>query len=144
MHHSCCSTYTSPLEWEWNVVHTQHMCNIPSCTNHHSGHSSCWVLEISYHIPFTTAKVMEAHEGEHLFIILVYEFQHKSKKAGMCVIKVSFSQARIGFIDQRCGETPQFLTTEWDVGSSSFRWRSLLPATYSTIHRYILDHIVHL
>ena len=49
-------------------------------------------LEISSHIPSMTCKVMEAYEGEHLSHILVYEFEHITKKGGMCVIKVSFSQ----------------------------------------------------
>jgi hypothetical protein len=49
-------------------------------------------LEISSHIPSMTCKVMEVYEGEHLFHILVYEFEHITKKGGMCVIKVSFSQ----------------------------------------------------
>jgi len=35
---------------------------------------------------------MEAYEGEHLSNILVYEFEHITKKGGMCVIKDSFSQ----------------------------------------------------
>jgi hypothetical protein len=49
-------------------------------------------LEISSHIPSMTCNVMEAYEGEHLSHILVYEFEHITKKGGMCVIKVSFSQ----------------------------------------------------
>jgi hypothetical protein len=49
-------------------------------------------LEISSCIPSMTCKVMEAYEGEHLFHVLVYEFEHITKKSGMCVIKVSFSQ----------------------------------------------------
>jgi len=69
------------------------MFNIPSRANLHTGYSSCWVLEISYHIPSTTVKVMGAHEGEHLSNIIVYAFEHiYKKKGGMCVIKVSFSQ----------------------------------------------------
>ena len=48
-------------------------------------------LEISYHIPSLTCKVIDAYEGEHLSNILVYEFEHITKKGGMCVIKVSFS-----------------------------------------------------
>ena len=39
-----------------------------------------------------TCKVMEAYEGEHLSHILVYEFEHITKKDGMCVIKVGLSQ----------------------------------------------------
>jgi len=68
------------------------MCNITCRANLHTGYSSCWVLEISHHIPSTTIKVMGAHEGEHLSNILVYEFEHITKKGRMCVIKVSFSQ----------------------------------------------------
>jgi hypothetical protein len=49
-------------------------------------------LEISSHIRSMTCKVMEAYEGEHLSHILVYDFGHITKKGGMCVIKVSFSQ----------------------------------------------------
>jgi hypothetical protein len=51
------------------------------------------VLQISSHIPFKTCKVMEAYEGEHISHILVYEFELITKKGGMCVIKVSFSQS---------------------------------------------------
>jgi len=49
-------------------------------------------LEISYHIPAMTCKVIDAYEGEHQSNILVYEFEYIMKKGGMCVIKVSFSQ----------------------------------------------------
>jgi len=49
-------------------------------------------LEISYHIPSMICKVMEVYEGDHLSHILVYEFKHITKKGGMCVMKVSFSQ----------------------------------------------------
>jgi len=68
------------------------MCNIPSRANLHTRYSSCWVLEISYHIPSITIEVMGAHEGEHLSNILVYALEHITKKGGICVIEVSFSQ----------------------------------------------------
>jgi len=77
------------------------MCIIPSSANLHTGYSSCWVLEISYHIPSTTIKVMGAHEGEHLSTILVYEFKHITKKGGMCVIKVSVSQGPGWFLGSK-------------------------------------------
>jgi len=35
---------------------------------------------------------MEAPEGEHLSNIVVYEFEHITKKGGMCLTKVTFSQ----------------------------------------------------
>jgi len=49
-------------------------------------------LEISFHVPCMTCEVIDAYEGEHIAIILVYEFEHIRKKGGMCVIEVSFSQ----------------------------------------------------
>ena len=49
-------------------------------------------LEISYHIPSMICKVMEAYKGERISNMLVYEFEHITKKGRMCVIKVSFSQ----------------------------------------------------
>ena len=51
-------------------------------------------LEISYHIPSMTCKVIDVYEGEHLSNILVYEFEHITKQGGMCVIMVSFSQGQ--------------------------------------------------
>ena len=72
-------------------------------------------LEISYHIPSMPVKVMEARECEHLSTILVYESRHITNKGGMCVIKVSSSQARVGLRGQRISETPQIMTTEWDI-----------------------------
>ena len=141
-YHCCCMTYRPPIEWGCRVIHEQLFCNIPGCTDLHSGCSSCWVLEISYHFPSTTIEVMNAHKGEHLSDILLYEFGHWTKIGRMCVIKVSFSQVQVGFMDQRCTKTPQFVTTELDISIPSFHWRLLLPATYSTILWFILHHIV--
>ena len=39
-----------------------------------------------------TCKVMEVYEGENLSNILVYDFEHITKRGGICVIKVPFSQ----------------------------------------------------
>ena len=69
-------------------------------------------LEICYDIPSMNCKVIDAYEGEHLSNMLVYEYEHITKKGGICVIKVSFLKARVGFMDQRCSETPQMVTTE--------------------------------
>ena len=74
-------------------------------------------------MPSLTFKVREVFEGEHLSDILVHEFEHITKKGGMCGIKVSFSQARVGFMGQRCSETPHFVTTEWDIRCLSFHRR---------------------
>jgi hypothetical protein len=35
---------------------------------------------------------MEAYEGEQISHILIYEFKDRTKKYGMCVIKVSVSE----------------------------------------------------
>jgi hypothetical protein len=43
-------------------------------------------LDISYQIPSMTCKVIDTYKGEHLSNILVYEFEHITKKGGMCVI----------------------------------------------------------
>ena len=73
------------------------MCNIPSRATLHTGYSSCWVMERSYHIPSTTVKVMGAHTGEHISNIPAYALEHITKKAGICVIEVSFSQGPVWF-----------------------------------------------
>jgi len=91
-----------------------------------------------------TFKVMEAYEGEDLSNIQVYDFEHITMNCKMCVIKVSISQAWVGFMNPRCSETPQILTTEWDIRSHLFHRRSLRPVTCSTILRFIQHHIVHL
>jgi len=49
-------------------------------------------LEISYQVLTVTCKVIDACEGKHLSNILVYEFEHITKKGRMCVIKVNVSQ----------------------------------------------------
>jgi len=143
-HHCCCSTHRPPIKWGCMVVHPNALCNIPRRTNLHTWYSSYWVLEISYHIPSITWKVMDAYKGEHLSNILVYEFEHITIKGRKCMLKVSFSQARVGFMNQWYGESPQFVTTECDIRCPSFRRRSQLPATYSIILQFILHYIMHL
>lgn len=54
-------------------------------------------LEISYHISSMAVKAMEAYEGGHLFHIPLSEFEHITKKDGMCVIEVFFSQDQCWF-----------------------------------------------
>jgi len=49
-------------------------------------------LEILYHIPSMTCEVIDAYECGHLSNIAVYEFEYITKKGGMFVNKVSFSQ----------------------------------------------------
>jgi len=57
-------------------------------------------------------------------------------------LRVPFLKS-VGFMDQRGSDTPQIMTTEWDVQSPSFCQRSLLPAIYPTLLRFILHHITH-
>jgi hypothetical protein len=55
----------------------------------------------------------EPNKGELLSKFLVYKFEHITKKGRMCVIMISFSQ--LGFMDQRCSETPQWVTNKMDI-----------------------------
>jgi len=55
----------------------------------------------------------EPNKGEVLFKFLVYEFKHITKKGRMCVTMISFSLP--GFMDQRCSDTPQFVTNKMDI-----------------------------
>jgi hypothetical protein len=63
--------------------------------------------------PFYDLYSHEPNKGELLFKFLVYEFKHRTKKGRMCVTLISFSQP--GFVDQRCSETPQFVTSKMDI-----------------------------
>jgi hypothetical protein len=119
------------------------LCNIPSCTNLHTRYSSCWVLEISYHIPSMVWKVINAYNSMHLSNILVYQFEYITTKWRKCMLKVSFSQARVFSIDQWSGEWPHFMLIEWDIRCPSFCRRSQLPATYSTIFWFVLHYIMY-
>ena len=60
--------------------------------------------------PFTSH---EPNKGELLSKFVVYEFEHITKTGRMCVIMIAFSQP--GFMDQRCSETPQFVTNMMDI-----------------------------
>jgi len=51
--------------------------------------------------------------------------------------------SRVGFMDPWWSETPQIVTSEWDIRSPSFCRRSLLPPLYSTIVQLILYHFSH-
>ena len=63
--------------------------------------------------PFYDLYCHEPNEGELQFKFLVYEFEHITKKGRMSVIMISFSPP--GFMDQRCSETPQFVTNKMDI-----------------------------
>jgi len=63
--------------------------------------------------PFYDLYCHEPNKGELLSKFLVYEFEYITKKGRMCVIMISFSQP--GFMDQRCSETPEFVTNMRDI-----------------------------
>jgi len=50
----------------------------------------------------------------------------------------------VGFMEQRCSETPLIMTTEWEIRNPSLRWTSVLPAICSNNIRFITHHILHL
>ena len=68
--------------------------------------------------PFYDLHSHEPNKGELLCKFLIYEFEHIPKKDRMCVIINSFSQP--GFMDQRCSETPQFVTNKMDIRGVHF------------------------
>jgi len=63
--------------------------------------------------PFYDLYCHEPNKGELLSNILLYEFEHITKKGRMCVPMISLSQP--GFMDQRCSETPQSVTKKMDI-----------------------------
>jgi hypothetical protein len=63
--------------------------------------------------PFYDFYSHESNKGEFLSRFLRYEFEQITKNGRICVIMISFSQP--GFIDQRCSETPQFMTNKMDI-----------------------------
>jgi len=63
--------------------------------------------------PFYDLYSHEPNKGELLSKFLVYESEHITKKGRMCVIMIYFSQP--GFMDQRCSETPEFVTNKMDI-----------------------------
>ena len=76
--------------------------------------------------PFYDLYCHEPNKGELLSKILLYEFEHITKKGGMCVTMVSLSQ--LGFMYQRCSEIPQSVTMKMDIrGLYSAESHSYLP-----------------
>ena len=65
--------------------------------------------------PFNDLYCHQPNKGELLSKILLYEFEHITKKGGMCVIMIYFSQP--GSWDRRGSETPQFVTDKMDIRS---------------------------
>jgi len=55
----------------------------------------------------------EPDEREPRSNFLVSEYEHITKKGRLFVTFISFSQP--GFMDQRCIETPQFVTNKMDI-----------------------------
>jgi len=86
---------------------------MPSHANLPTGYSSCWFPGDIMSNPFYDLYSHELKKGELLSKFPVYEFEHITKKDRMGVIMISFSQP--GFMDQRCGETPQFVTNRMDI-----------------------------
>ena len=56
----------------------------------------------------------EPNKGELVSKILVYEFEHITKKGRTCVLCFLFL-SRVSW-DQRWSETPQFVTNKMDIG----------------------------
>jgi hypothetical protein len=63
--------------------------------------------------PFYDLYSHEPIIGELLCEFLVYKFEHLTKKGRMCLTMISFCEP--GVMDQRCSETPQFVTNKMDI-----------------------------
>jgi hypothetical protein len=88
--------------------------------------------------PFYDLYSHELNKGELRSKILLYKFEHITKKGGKCLIMISFSQ--LGFMRSKGKRNPTVRDNEdgykWP---SSRRW-SLLPSIFSTIHCFIRNH----
>ena len=104
---------------------------MPSRTNHPTGYRSCWFPGDMMSYSFYDLYSHELKKGELLSQILPYEFEHITKKCGMCVILISVSH--LGFM----GSKVQWNTTGPDKYDGykrpSICWRSLLRSLFSTI-----------
>jgi hypothetical protein len=63
--------------------------------------------------PFCDLYSYGPNKAEHLSKIVVYEFEHITKKGSMCVLWFHFL-SRVSR-DQRCGEKPQFVTNKMNI-----------------------------
>jgi len=82
--------------YEVKVVHTHFDCKMPSRANLPTRYSSCWVPGDIMSNPVYDLYCHELNKGELLSNILLYEFEHITKKGGMCVAMIAFS--RLGFM----------------------------------------------
>jgi hypothetical protein len=72
---------------------------MPSRANLPTWYSSCWVPRDIMSNPFYDLYRHELNNGEILSKILLYEFEHITKKCMMCVTMISFSQ--LGFMGSK-------------------------------------------
>jgi len=86
---------------------------MPSHANLPTGYSSCCFPRDIMSYPFYDLYSYEQNKGELLSKILVYEFEHITKKGRTCVLCFLFL-SRVSW-DQRWSETPQFVTNEMDI-----------------------------
>jgi len=86
---------------------------MPSHANIPTGYSSCCFPGDIMWYPFYDLYSHEPNKGELLSKILVYEFEHITKKDTTCVLRFLFlSCVSWG---QWCSETPQFVTNKMDI-----------------------------
>ena|SRR5882757_2259297 len=95
------------------VVHTHFEWKEHGYANFPTGYSFGWVPLDIMSYPFYDLYSHEPNTGELLSKIVVYEFEHITKKGRMCVIIISFF-SRVS-CDQTCSKTPQFVTNMMDI-----------------------------
>jgi len=86
---------------------------MPSHANLPTGYSSCCFPGYIMSYPFYDLYHHEPNKGELLSTILVYEFEHITKKGRTCVLWFLFL-SRVSW-GQWCSETPQFMTYKMDI-----------------------------
>ena len=77
---------------EVKVVQRHFECKMPSRANLATGYCSCSVPGDIMLYSFYDLYSHELNKGELLSLLLVSEFEHITKKGGMYVIMISFSQ----------------------------------------------------
>jgi len=108
---------------------------MPSRANHPNRYSYFWFPGDGISYPFHDIYSHELNKDETVSMILVYEFEHITRKGRMCLNMISFSQP--GFMGSKMKWNTTVHDKENGYKRPSFRRSLLLPLLFSTIHRFI-------
>jgi len=128
------------IEWSAGSTHKHFVCKMLCHANLPTGYSSCCVFGDIMSNAFYDVYCHTLNHGTHLTTILLYEFKHITKKGGMCVTMISFSQ--LSFMGSKVQWNTTIRDKEDGYKRCSFHQRSLLPSIFSTILCFIRNHQV--